>query len=160
MRPSILTRSIVSVTAVVGLAAGTLATAGTSFAASAPASQLAAVSAGGFGTLATYNFGLSGAQASRVQDWLQAWGYTGALDGQLGTNSWKAFQKCLAAHWAYTDPIDGIPGTDTVKALQRMLKAKWGYTGAIDGIAGDGTKAALKRLADKAPRLTCVNGAY
>ena len=98
-----------------------------------------------------YNFGLSNAQAKNVQYWLAYyWGYSGSIDGLLGPNSWKAFQRELKTYWGYTGAIDGIPGTNTVKALQRMLKAYWGYTGGIDGIAGSGTQAAFKRFANAA----------
>ncbi|MFG3214713.1 peptidoglycan-binding domain-containing protein [Streptomyces tendae] len=148
MRPSVLTRSIVSATAVVGLAIGTLAGAGTSFAASVPAAE-PAVSAEAFGTLATNNFGLTGTQAKNVQRWLAPrYDYTGDIDGLLGTQSWKAMQRYLAAHWRYADPIDGIPGPDTIKALQKFLRESFDYTGPIDGIAGPGTRAAFARFAD------------
>jgi len=73
-----------------------------------------------------------------------------SIDGLLGPNSWKAFQRELKTYWGYTGAIDGIPGTNTVKALQRMLKTYWGYTGAIDGIAGSGTQAAFQRFANAA----------
>ncbi|MEU6545978.1 peptidoglycan-binding domain-containing protein [Streptomyces sp. NPDC046859] len=144
MRPNVWTRTLVSVTAVVGLAAGSLATAGTSFA--APDTQ-PAVSADA-GVLAVNNLGLSTAEAKKVQGWLKEyWGYTGAIDGELGTNSWKAFQRCLKEYWGYTGAIDGIVGSGTIKALQRLLQ-HWGYTGAIDGIAGSGTRAAFKTFAN------------
>ncbi|MEU3148417.1 MULTISPECIES: peptidoglycan-binding protein [unclassified Streptomyces] len=143
-----MTKALVSVTTAVGIAAGGLATAGTSFA--APAQDTKAVaSAEAVAPLAVVNLGLSTAEAKKVQDWLRTyWGYTGARDGQLGTNSWKAFQRGLRAYWGYNDAIDGIVGPNTVKALQRLLKAHWGYTGAIDGIAGSGTQAAFKRFAN------------
>ncbi|MGW6916269.1 peptidoglycan-binding protein [Kitasatospora sp. NPDC054939] len=147
MRPNVVTRSIVSAAAVVGLAIGTLAGAGTAFAASAPAAQ--PVVSAEAGVLATNNLGLSSTQAKNVQRWLaNNWGYRDAIDGMLGTNSWKAMQHFLTAHWGYTDPMDGIPGPDTIKALQRFLKKYYGYTGAIDGIAGDGTRAAFARFAN------------
>ncbi|MEU9012750.1 peptidoglycan-binding protein [Streptomyces sp. NPDC048479] len=148
MRPKVLTRTLVSFTAVVGIAAGSLASAGAGFAASAPTSKPAA-SSEAVVPLALVNLGLSTAQAKNVQCWLKAnWGYTGALDGQLGTNSWKAFQRNLRAYWGYTGAIDGIVGSGTVKALQRLLKDSWGYTGAIDGDPGPGTQAAFKRFAN------------
>ncbi|MGW2043581.1 peptidoglycan-binding domain-containing protein [Streptomyces sp. NPDC001858] len=145
MRPNVLARTIVSLTAVVGIAAGTLATASAGYAAPAPAAKTA-VSADA-AILATENFGLTVAEAKKVQEWLEVWDYTGEIDGKLGTNSWKAFQRCLTEYWGYTGEIDGDPGPNTIKALQRLLKAHWGYTGAIDGIAGDGTRAAFKRFA-------------
>ena len=99
--------------------------------------------------LATQNFGLTSAEAKNVQRWLKTyWDYTGAIDGELGTNSWKAFQRCLKTYWGYTGAIDGDPGSNTIKALQRLLKSSWGYTGAIDGDAGSGTRAAFKRFAN------------
>lgn len=145
MRPNVVVRTLVGITAVAGLAAGSLATAGTSFA--APVSQPAvSVQAA---TLASYeNFGLTTAEAKNVQNFLaEYWGYTDGIDGQLGPNSWKAFQRCLKTYWGYTGAIDGDPGTNTIKALQRLLKADYGYTGDIDGIAGSGTRAAFKRFA-------------
>ncbi|MFE6041879.1 peptidoglycan-binding protein [Streptomyces sp. NPDC056452] len=147
MRPSLMTRSIVSATAVAGLAIGNLAGAGTSFAGSAPGAP-PAVSAEGFGTLATNNLGLTSRQAKDVQLWLR-WNheYTGSIDGLLGTNSWKAMQRHLAEDWEYHDSIDGIPGTNTIKALQRMLRDH-GYDRPIDGIAGDATRAAFAKFAD------------
>ncbi|MYR95417.1 peptidoglycan-binding protein [Streptomyces sp. SID8374] len=144
-----MTRTFVSVATAAGIAAGTLGAAGTSFAAT-PAQQSApAVSAEAVAPLAVVNLGLSTAQAKKVQGWLKrSYGYTGAIDGQLGTNSWKAFQRFLR-HWGYDGAIDGVVGSGTVKALQRSLKNQYGYTGAIDGIAGPGTQAAFKRLADR-----------
>ncbi|MEU3206924.1 peptidoglycan-binding domain-containing protein [Streptomyces cyaneofuscatus] len=122
--------------------------AGTSFAAT-PDRQAPAVSAQQVAPLAVVNLGLSNAQAKEVQRWLaRSWNYTGAIDGQLGTNSWKAFQRFLRPAANYNDSIDGVVGPSTVKALQRWLKAHYGYTGAIDGVAGPGTQAAFKRFAD------------
>jgi len=127
---------------------GSLASAGASFAASAPASKSAATSEAVI-PQATVNLGLSAAQAKNVQIWLKTfWGYTGAIDGQLGTQSWMAFQRQLKTYWGYAGPIDGIVGGGTVSALQRLLKNSWGYTGPIDGIAGPGTQAAFKRFAN------------
>ncbi|MDK1473480.1 peptidoglycan-binding protein [Streptomyces sp. 549] len=148
MRSNLLAKSLVSVTAVVGLTAGSLAGAGTALAAPQKAAQ-PPVSSEAVAPQAVVNLGLSAAQARNVQRWLtRHWGYTGAIDGQLGTNSWKAFQRNLRTHWGYTGAIDGVVGSGTVSALQRLLKAGWGYTGAIDGIAGSGTQAAFKRFAN------------
>ncbi|MFE0249695.1 peptidoglycan-binding protein [Streptomyces sp. NPDC059010] len=151
MRSSLLTRTLVSAVTVVGIAAGSLATAGTSVAASEPVAKPAAVS-GDVSTLAVNNFGLNATQAKKVQAWLKKYhGYRGSLDGKLAGSSWKSFQKPLKRYWGYSGALDGKPGKNTVKALQRMLKKGYGYRGAIDGIAGSGTKAAFKRFADKAP---------
>ncbi|MFE7980498.1 peptidoglycan-binding domain-containing protein [Streptomyces shenzhenensis] len=142
-----LTRTLVSVTTAVGIAAGGLVTAGTAVAAPAPAQEQAV--SGEVGTLAVVNLGLPQAQAKNIQRWLATyWNYNDSIDGYLGTNSWKAFQRCLKTYWGYDGEIDGIVGTETVKALQRLLKTHWGYTGLIDGIAGDGTKGAFRRMAN------------
>jgi peptidoglycan hydrolase-like protein with peptidoglycan-binding domain len=144
MRPNVWTRTLVSVSAVVGLAAGGLATAGTSFA----AQDVKPAVRSGVSVLAVNNLGLSTTEARYVQCWLQDyWDYNGALDGQLGTNSWKAMQRNLQKHWGYDDSIDGIVGKNTIMALQRSMKAHQGYDGEIDGIAGPKTKAAFKRFA-------------
>ncbi|GHE64642.1 peptidoglycan-binding domain-containing protein [Streptomyces capitiformicae] len=149
MRPNLVTRTLVSLTTVVGIAAGTLAGASTSFAASESAQQPQVVAAAPAAQLATVNLGLSTNQAKGVQRWLaRFWGYTGEIDGQLGTNSWKAFQRHLKAHAGYTGEIDGIVGSGTLKALQRHLKASWGYTGEIDADPGPGTRAAFARFAN------------
>ncbi|MFF3736024.1 peptidoglycan-binding protein [Streptomyces sp. NPDC002566] len=143
----LLTRTIVTLTAAAGLAAGSLTGASAGFAATAPAAHPAATSRTAV-PFATVNLGLNATQAGYVQCWLKAnWGYTGRIDGELGTNSWKAFQRNLRTHWGYTGAIDGEVGGGTVSALQRLLR-NWGYTGAIDGIAGSGTQAAFKQFAD------------
>ncbi len=145
MRPN-MTRAIVGA-AVVGLAIGGLAGAGTSFAAAAPTTQ-PAVDAGDFATLATQNLGLTDKQAKNLQVWLGThYGYTGPVDGLLGTESWKAIQRHLKTQWGYVDAIDGIPGPNTIKALQRLLRQHYGYTGSIDGIAGPRTRAAFATFA-------------
>ncbi|MEU9856299.1 peptidoglycan-binding domain-containing protein [Streptomyces sp. NPDC047974] len=147
MRPSVMTRSMVSATAVVGLAIGTLAGAGTSFAASAPAAQAQAVSAGSFGALATNNLGLTEEQAEHLQRWLAIhYEYKSSIDGLLGTESWKAMQRHLRG-FGYRGSIDGIAGPNTITALQRLLSL-YSYTGPIDGIAGPGTRAAFAKYVD------------
>lgn len=119
-----------------------------SFAASAPAAQPLAVSSTVVAPQAVVNLGLSNRQAKNVQCWLRNhWGYTGQIDGLLGTNSWKAEQRGLRTYWGYTGQIDGIVGTDTRKALQRSLVG-WGYSGAIDGDFGPESQAAFKRFAN------------
>ncbi|MET7369535.1 peptidoglycan-binding protein [Streptomyces sp. NPDC005566] len=149
MRQKVLARTLVSLTAAVGIAAGSLAGAGAGFA--APAQNTTATSAEA-GVFATDNLGLSPSQAKAIQRVLKdRWGYTGDIDGELGTNSWKAMQRFLKAHWGYTDSIDGDPGPNTVRALQRYLKEYFGYTGKIDGDPGPGTQAAFKRAANACP---------
>ncbi|MFF9340207.1 MULTISPECIES: peptidoglycan-binding domain-containing protein [unclassified Streptomyces] len=133
-------------TAVVGLVVGTLVGAGAGFAASVPAERQE-TSVGTFGALATNNLGLSSGQAKNLQLWLSVhYGYTGPIDGLLGTNSWKALQRHLQ-NWDYNDPIDGIPGPNTIRALQRYLKDVWDYRGPIDGIAGPDTRAEFAKFA-------------
>ncbi|MET9994241.1 peptidoglycan-binding domain-containing protein [Streptomyces mutabilis] len=140
-------RTLVTVTTIAAIAAGSLAAAGIGVAAT-PEKKPAA-SAEAFAPLAVVNLGLTTSEAKSLQaKFLRARGYTGAIDGQLGTSSWKAMQRLLKENWGYTGAIDGIVGTGTVKALQRYLKAWYRYTGAIDGIAGPDTKAAFRRMAN------------
>lgn len=147
MRSHVLVKTLVSVTSAVGIAAGGLAGAGTVSAAPAPAEK-AAVSAQSVAPYAVVNLGLSTTDAKRLQGkFLRHYGYTGALDGLLGTASWKAMQRLLKDTGDYSGAIDGIVGPQTVKALQRYLKRWHNYTGAIDGIAGPATTAAFTRMA-------------
>ncbi|MGW7260199.1 peptidoglycan-binding domain-containing protein [Streptomyces sp. NPDC054834] len=148
MRPGFLTRTLVGATAAVGIAAGSLAGAATSFAASAPASE-PTVSSRAVVPPAVVNLGLSTKQAKGLQCWLwdNDWGYTGPIDGLLGTESWKALQRYLNYFDLYHGHIDGIVGNATVEGLQILLRG-YGYTGPIDGIAGSGTEAAFGRFAD------------
>ncbi|MFF2998791.1 peptidoglycan-binding protein [Streptomyces sp. NPDC057950] len=148
MRPNALGKTLAGLVAIAGLAAGSVVTAGVSYAAPVNTPRTTAAAQPAIAA-ATQNFGLTTAEAKNVQRFLaEYWGYTDSIDGQLGTNSWKAMQRFLSGIWGYTGAIDGDPGTNTVKALQRMLAAQWGYTGPIDGVAGSGTKAAFKRFAD------------
>ncbi|MER7667261.1 peptidoglycan-binding protein [Kitasatospora sp. NPDC096128] len=150
MRSNAFARTLVSVTAAVGIAVGSMAGASAGFAASRPAVRPAA-SAQDASILAVNNLGLSSQQAMNVQCFLtqDPADYTDAIDGQLGPNSWKAMQRWLAEYWNYPrNQIDGIVGSNTIKALQRMLAFGWGYTGGIDGDAGPGTRAAFKRFAN------------
>lgn len=98
---------------------------------------------------AVVNLGLSVAQAKAVQVWLDYYGYNaGTADGQLGPNSWMAFQRELKQYWGYSGNIDGIVGPLTVEALQRLL-VQYGYpSNEIDGIPGPKTEAAFARFAN------------
>ncbi|MEW2072005.1 hypothetical protein, partial [Streptomyces sp. NPDC007346] len=126
MRSNVLLKTLVSVTTAVGIAAGGLAAAGT--ASAAPVSAEKASVSAEVAPLAVVNLGLSTTQARYVQCYLKKnWSYTGALDGQLGTNSWKAMQRRLAHNQGYTGAIDGIVGSGTISALQRLLRG-WQYT--------------------------------
>lgn len=90
MRSHALARTLVSAAAVIGLAAGGLATAGTSFAAPAQTARTGSVS-----ILATHNFGLSSQQAKNVQCFMRGApaSYTGAIDGDPGPNTQAAFKR-------------------------------------------------------------------
>ncbi|MDT0489844.1 peptidoglycan-binding domain-containing protein [Streptomyces sp. NPDC012600] len=148
MRLSTWKRSFVSSVAAAGIVVGTLAGA-SGTAAAAPADTKSAT-ATKIAPQAVQNLGLSVRQAKGIQRRHQEVGYNpGAIDGQLGTGSWKAIQRALRDHHGYAGAIDGIVGPNTIRALQRSLKANnWGYTGAIDGIAGPGTRAAFARWAN------------
>ncbi|MFG3406329.1 peptidoglycan-binding protein [Streptomyces sp. NPDC048142] len=150
MRQKTMARTLVSLTAAVGIAAGGLAGAGTAFA--APVQKAPSAVSADVGALAVVNLGLSKAQAQNVQRSLKSrWQYSGSIDGQLGTNSWKAMQRFLRSNHGYRDSIDGIVGPNTVKALQRFLKEFYGYRDSIDGVAGPNTKAAFKRMSGYCP---------
>ncbi|MGP2436597.1 peptidoglycan-binding domain-containing protein [Streptomyces sp. JW3] len=141
-----LTKAFVAVGAAVGITAGGLAGAGTAVAAAAPVQQAGSVQVA---PLAVVNLGLSTAQAKDWQCALRTLGYNpGTIDGQLGTNSWKAAQRFFRDHDWYHDTIDGIVGPNTVKALQRMLNVNLDAHLAVDGIAGPATKAAFSDFAD------------
>ncbi|MGW7291922.1 peptidoglycan-binding domain-containing protein [Streptomyces xiamenensis] len=144
MRTKKLTKTLVTFTALAAIAGGGLVTAGSAVA--APAENRAAATES-VSPLTVNNLGLTVAEAKNIQKGAAAWGYTGPIDGLLGTESWQSIQRFLANSWGYDDAIDGIVGPNTIKALQRYLASRYGYTGAIDGIAGAGTTAAFKRMA-------------
>ncbi|MFE4174341.1 peptidoglycan-binding domain-containing protein [Streptomyces sp. NPDC056909] len=148
MRPNAMSRALVTATAVLGLTAGGLG--GVSFAATVPIARQQQSTASEIAPLAVVNLGLTTTEAKKVQCFLEyGWDYNGAIDGALGTESWKAMQRYLT-RWGYEGEIDGIVGPGTVMALQRVLARAWDYTGPIDGIPGAGTKAAFKRFAETA----------
>ncbi|RSS96307.1 peptidoglycan-binding protein [Streptomyces sp. WAC05292] len=150
MRSNRLVRGLVTATALAAVTAGSLAASGTAFAATPERSQGAV--AGPASATEVVNLGLSSSQAKRVQFYLRYYAgvYTGAIDGLLGTESWKGMQRVLRSY-GYTGAIDGIVGTGTIKALQQYLKSDGFYSGAIDGIAGSGTRAAFAAWADQLP---------
>lgn len=79
-------------------------------------------------------------------------GYTGAIDGIMGINSWKGVQVMLN-HMGFgptTLVVDGIPGPATNKALQYLAHYRGGYTGAYDGILGPASYKALGSWANTA----------
>ncbi|WP_327670873.1 MULTISPECIES: hypothetical protein [unclassified Streptomyces] len=120
------------------------------------ASGVAVVGFAGPASAAVVNLGLDRQGAKRIQRWiLTMYGYTGSIDGALGTSSWKAMQRYLAT-WPsqpspYKGAIDGVVGPKTIVSLQANLKKFYGYKGALDGIAGSGTKAAFWRMAYSNP---------
>ncbi len=70
-------------------------------------------------------------------------GYTGAIDGNPGKQTWMAIQRSVASH-GYSGPIDGDPGTNSYKGVQKRLVARADYEGRIDGSWGPQTIAALR----------------
>ncbi|MET8977465.1 peptidoglycan-binding domain-containing protein [Streptomyces sp. NPDC004539] len=141
-RGTALTRTAVSATAVVGLALGTLMGAGAGLAAAQPATR-PAVTAPDVTVLAVNNLGLDTARAMNWQCWLRNTGYDpGAIDGQLGTNSWMAAQRKFNDLGLGAGSVDGAVGPNTIRALQRYLNI-FGYNLTVDGIAGANTRAAF-----------------
>ena len=102
---------------------------------------------------AVNNLGLNTAEAKSVQcyvrDAVPVGKYNpGAIDGQLGTNSWKAWQRFLNDRGYNAGTVDGDVGPNTIRGLQRFL-VDIGYdTGGIDGVAGTKTRAAWKAFAN------------
>jgi GH25 family lysozyme M1 (1,4-beta-N-acetylmuramidase)/lysozyme family protein len=72
----------------------------------------------------------------------QRGGYTGVVDGVMGTNSWKGVQTVISNRGFYSGPIDGIAGENTWKGVQRLAQLG-GYTGPVDGFPGQYTYAGL-----------------
>ncbi|NJQ15181.1 peptidoglycan-binding domain-containing protein [Streptomyces bohaiensis] len=146
MRTYRITRTLACLTIATAITVGGSATAG---AATAQPAERTVTASDTVVPFTVNNLGLSATEARKLQRWLRGWGYTGSLDGQLGTNSWKAMQRWLKSEWGYTDAIDGIVGPNTIKALQRRLRdGGSGYRGPIDGIAGPDTRAAFNRFVE------------
>ncbi|MFE3169534.1 peptidoglycan-binding protein [Streptomyces sp. NPDC059224] len=142
MRSNLLARTLVGAVAVAGLAAGGLAAAGTGYAAPQSAARTA-VSARTAGIQAVNNLGLDTAHAANWQCWMARWGYNpGAIDGQLGTSSWKAAQRMFNDQGLGAGTVDGVVGPNTIRALQRYL-SQYGYNLDVDGVAGPATRAAF-----------------
>lgn len=97
-------------------------------------------------TLATLGTGVPNtAFYMRLQWYAHLNGYTGPIDGVMGTNSWIAVQKGLRSY-GYTGPLDGRPGTYTYEALQKMAH-QYGSSDPIDGsLSKADYKAIAKRL--------------
>ncbi|MEU5044854.1 peptidoglycan-binding domain-containing protein [Streptomyces griseorubiginosus] len=142
MRTS-LARTLVTTSAVIGIALGGLAGAGASVAAPQHATK-GTVSSSRLAPQAVNNLGLDTARAKNWQSCLNAWGWNaGTEDGQLGTNSWKAAQSMFNYYGYNAGTVDGIVGSNTIKALQRFLNGAGENAGTPDGIAGPQTRAAF-----------------
>ncbi|MFC7884722.1 peptidoglycan-binding protein [Streptomyces sp. NPDC057376] len=87
-----MTRALATVATVVAIAAGSLAVAGTSVAATSEKKPVA--SAETSAPLAVVNLGLTTSEAKSLQGkFLRAWGYTGAMDGIAGPETRAAFRR-------------------------------------------------------------------
>jgi peptidoglycan hydrolase-like protein with peptidoglycan-binding domain len=143
------TRTAVSAAAIISIAAGSLAGASTGFAASQPAAVKISATTGNVSILAVNNLGLSISEGKSVQCYVRDASprgryNPGTIDGQLGTNSWKAWQLFLNDRGYNAGTVDGAVGPNTIRALQKFL-VDIGYdTGGIDGVAGTKTRAAWK----------------
>ncbi|MCC2274374.1 peptidoglycan-binding protein [Streptomyces sp. ET3-23] len=123
---------------------GTLA--GATTATAAPAQQLSTRTV----TIqAVNNLGLNTSEAKSVQCYVRDSGYDpGTIDGQLGSNSWRAWQNLLNADGFNAGTADGIVGPNTISGLQRFLASFGLDTGGIDGVAGPKTRAAWASFAN------------
>ncbi|MFC8006925.1 peptidoglycan-binding domain-containing protein [Streptomyces olivaceus] len=140
-----LTRTFVGAATVFAIAAGSLAGATVSSAASEPAARPAAGTQE-VSVLAVNNLGLTVGRAKNWQCFLTRAGYEPwEHAGLLGTDSWKAAQRmfnALGVSGKSKLVVDGVVGPLTIKALQRYLN-KFGFGLAVDGIAGKRTSAAF-----------------
>lgn len=97
----------------------------------------------------------SGVDYSEVQQLLAQRGYyKGAIDGQLGVQSWTAIQT-LFADFGFMDAnyIDGIPGARTYTGMQMYAQKNDNYRGKVDGIVGPLTWAGfVQSLREDAPK--------
>lgn len=96
-----------------------------------------------------YGFGLNGTAQKECQRALTTLKlYSGAIDGEFGVLSVKAFQQYLknVSLLPANYDVDGEPGPKYGLALQTLAK-KYGYTGDMDGAPGDLTSAALIKWA-------------
>ncbi|MER6363229.1 peptidoglycan-binding domain-containing protein [Kitasatospora sp. NPDC001527] len=143
MASNSLMKALVGLLTAAALGVGTLA--GATAATAAPVRQAPAHTAG---VRAVNNLGLNTAEGKSVQCFVRDSGYDpGTIDGQLGANSWRAWQSYLNDQGYDAGTVDGAVGPNTIRALQRFL-TELGYdTGGIDGIAGSKTKAAWKAFA-------------
>jgi peptidoglycan hydrolase-like protein with peptidoglycan-binding domain len=143
-----LTKTLLGTLTAAALGFGTLA--GATAATAAPAQQ---APAGTVTIQAVNNLGLNTAEGKSVQcyvrDAVPVGKYNpGTIDGQLGTNSWKAWQRFLNDRGYNAGTVDGDVGPNTIRGLQRFLVAIGYDTGGIDGDAGPKTRAAWKAFAN------------
>lgn len=154
MGTRILRKTLVPTAVAVALAVGTLAGAVPGYAVPQPATTARvtqpAMAEGDVGVQAVVNLGLTIRRAKGVQTWLKRFHgfYNGPIDGELGSNSWRAIQQVLAIYYDYEGDIDGIPGTQTKKALQRFLNHGGYNAGKVDGIWGRQSTNAWSDFAD------------
>ena len=99
-----------------------------------------------FGYLAqTANSGVPSTGFGKVvQDRWGRWGgYTGAIDGVMGGNSWKGVQRYLNL-LGFNLVVDGVAGSATNKAIQTDLRGV-DPSLAVDGVRGPATYRAWAR---------------
>lgn len=92
----------------------------------------------------------------------QRGGYTGPVDGVMGTLSWKGVQTVISNQGFYSGPIDGAPGENTWKGVQKLAQLG-GYTGPVDGFPGQYTYAGLNTWLSQSPGTpppTGMSGVY
>ena len=63
-------------------------------------------------------------------------GYTGAIDGYMGPNSWRGLQRFLNVMGLGAGSEDGEPGPATYAAMQRLAQFNDCYQGDVDGEMG------------------------
>ncbi|MFI1952965.1 peptidoglycan-binding protein [Streptomyces xinghaiensis] len=140
MASNALTKALVGTLTAAALGIGTLA--GATTATAAPVQQVPARTVA---VQAVNNLGLTTGEARSVQCYVRDAGFSpGTIDGQLGTNSWKAWQRFLNNRGFNAGTVDGVVGPNTIRGLQRFLTYIGYDTGGIDGVAGPKTRAAWK----------------
>ncbi|MFH8292924.1 peptidoglycan-binding protein [Streptomyces sp. NPDC018059] len=143
MASRMLTRALLTTFTAAALSLGSVA--GATAAVGAPTQQPSSSAT----IQAVNNLGLSISEGKSVQCYVRDAAprgryNPGAIDGQLGTSSWKAWQLFLNDRDYNAGAVDGAVGPNTIRGLQRFL-VDIGYdTGGIDGVAGTKTKAAWK----------------
>lgn len=71
-------------------------------------------------------------------------GYTGPIDGVLGSNSWRGVQTYLASQ-GFLLSVTGNPDSNTYSAMQQVA-SMYGYTGPVDGIMGPNSYRGFARF--------------